>query len=233
VHARAPALLAAACRERGLPFVHVSALGLRHAHRSRFLRSKRVGEDAIMASGADWRIARPSLLDGRGGYGARWLRALARLPLHFVAPAARGRIAAFEVAELGEALARLVALPIAADAPASAREFELGGLQARQLADYMQALRRERGATPALALRVPDWMARLASHVFDLAHVTPFSFGHWELLQQDNVPLPNRLTELLGRSPRAIGAGAIGAALSAGSPAPAQAGIQTSSGSPP
>ena len=234
VHLRAPAALAAACREAGLPFVHVSALGLGHPHRSGFLRSKRAGEAAIMASGADWRIARPSLLHGRGGYGARWLRVLARLPLHLVAKAARGRIATLDVGELGEALARLVALPIAADAPCAAREFELGGLQARPLAEYMQSLRIERGAAPAWRLRVPDWLARLASHAFDLTHLTPFSFGHWELLQHDNVPQPNRLPELLGRAPRTIGAVLpLTPALSAGSPAPAQAGIRTSTGSLP
>ncbi|MEO8160262.1 MAG: NAD(P)H-binding protein [Arenimonas sp.] len=228
VHLRAPLALAAACRDAGLPFVHVSALGLRHPHRSGFLRSKRAAELALADSGADWRIVRPSLLDGHGGYGAGWLRVLARLPLHLVARAADGRIAAFDVGELGEALARLVALPIAADAPAGAREFELGGLQLRKLADYMQALRIERGAKPAWLLRVPDWFARLASHAFDLAHLTPFSFGHWELLQHDNVPMPNRLPELLGRAPRAIGA-----ALSPGSPAPAQAGLPNSTASLP
>ena len=189
----------------------------------------------MTASGADWRIVRPSLLDGHDGYGASWLRVLARLPLHLVAGAARGRIAALDVDELGEALARVVALPLAADAPAAAREFELGGLQARALADYMQALRAQRGARPALALRVPDWIARAGSHLFDLLHLTPFSFGHWELLQQDNVPMPNRLPELLGRTPRPVGAGAIetGATLSTGSPRPVQAGVQPSTGSAP
>lgn len=232
VHLRAPIALAAACRAAGLPFVHVSALGLQHPHRSGFLRSKRAAEIALAGSGADWRIVRPSLLDGRGGYGARWLQVLAQLPLHFVAGAARGRIAALDVAELGEALARLVALPIAADAPRVAREFEFGGLQARDLADYMQSLRCERGRAPAWRLRVPDWLARVGSHVFDLLHLTPFSYGHWELLQHDNVPMPNRLPELLGRAPRVIGASAPGATLSAGSPAPGLAGAETTGSAP-
>jgi NADH dehydrogenase len=233
VHLHAPLALAAACREAGLPFVHVSALGLRHPHRSGFLCSKRAAELALADSGADWRIVRPSLLDGRGGYGAGWLRVLSRLPLHLVARAARGRIAALDVAELGEALARLVALPIAADAAPQAREFELGGLHARDLGDYMQSLRRAHGDWPALRLRVPDWLARAASHVFDFTHLTPFSFGHWELLQHDNVPQPNRLPELLGRAPRAIGAETGGFALSGGSPRPAQAGVQPSAGITP
>jgi NADH dehydrogenase len=54
-------------------------------------------------------------------------------------------------------------------------------------------------------------------------HFSPFSFGHWELLQHDNLPQPNRLTELLGRAPRAPGTAPV-PALSAGSPAAGHAG---------
>jgi NADH dehydrogenase len=218
VHRRAPQAFAQACRDAGLPFVHVSALGLKHPHRSGFLRSKLAGEQAIVASGADFRIARPSLLDGRGGFGARWLRWLARAPLHFHARAARGRIAALEVAELGEALALLAEARIDTGAPVSARIFELGGSQAWPLPDYMHALR---GAAPWLSLRVPDWCCRALSHACDLVHFSPFSYGHWELLQHDNLPQPNRLPELLGRAPRSVGTAAPAPrpALSAGSPA--------------
>jgi len=219
LHARAPMLLARACRERGLRFAQVSALGLRHPHRSGFLRSKLAGEQAIVAAGGDFRIVRPSLLDGRGGFGALWLRAFAALPLHFHARAARGRIAALDVAELGEALAALCTREIDAHAAVSERCFELGGLQNFALGDYLGALR---GRAPWARLRVPDWLCRITAHACDVLHFSPFSFGHWELLQHDNLPQPNRLPELLGRAPRTLGA-APTPALSAGSPAAGQA----------
>ena len=215
VHARAPALLAEASREAGLRYLHVSALGLRHPHRSGFLTSKLAGEQAIVACGGDFRIVRPSLLDGRGGFGARWLRLFAALPLHLRARAARGRIAALDVAELGEALAALCTHEIAANAAVSERCFELGGPQALALDDYLGALR---GSAPWARLRVPDWLCRGVAHACDLLHFSPFSFGHWELLQHDNLPQPNRLAELLGRAPRALG-DAPAPTLSAGSPA--------------
>jgi NADH dehydrogenase len=215
LHARAPALLAQACKERGLRFLHVSALGLKHPHRSNFLRSKLAGEQAIVAAGGDFRIVRPSLLDGRGGFGARWLRFFAALPLHLHARAARGRIAALDVAELGEALAKLCTREIADNASVCERCFELGGTQAWPVLDYLGALR---GTAPWARLRVPDWLCRLAAHACDLVHFSPFSFGHWELLQHDNLPQPNRLPELLGRAPRVFG-DAPAPALSAGSPA--------------
>ena len=201
VHADAPAALAEACRERGLRLVHVSALALQHPHRSRFLRSKREGERRLREAGADLCLVRPSLLDGEGGFGARWIRALARLPLHAVPSGAHGRIAALDVAELGEALAALAHWP--RENGGAVQEFDFGGPQALAIADYLQALRARHGLAPARQWRVPDAITRAASHLFDLLHVTPLSFGHWELLRHDNLPTHNRLAEVLGRAPRA------------------------------
>lgn len=205
VHHRAPVALASACAAAGRRFVHVSALGLHAAARSGFLTSKRAGERGIEASGANWIIARPSLLDGEGGYGAAWLRGIARLPV-FVAPAdARGRIAALDVAELGEALAHLCLGPAAGLGLERSRYFELGGTEARAFDEYIRALRRVHTRRQIVCVRIPGWLARLGAHACDLLHATPFSFGHWELLRRDNVPVDNRLPELLGRVPRSVG----------------------------
>jgi NADH dehydrogenase len=160
----------------------------------------------LATSNCNYCLVRPSLLDGDGGFGASWIRALGRLPLHILPAQANGKIAALDVDDLGDALAQLVQLPIAVDAPIQQREFELGGLQVRDIADYMQAIRLARRPTPARRVRAPAWLVRLGSHVCDLLHFSPFSFGHWELLQHDNMPRHNRLAELLGRSPRPVGA---------------------------
>lgn len=202
VHHLAPAALAAACESRGARLIHVSALGLDAPVRSGFLRSKRDGEAALRASGADWRIVRPSLLDGEGGYGARWIRRVARWPIHVLPQDAQGRIAVLDVRDLGEAIARLALAPARGG---DAREFDLGGLHARTLGEHLAAMRRLHTGAPARQLAIPALLARLASHICDLLHVTPFSYGHWELLQHDNCPRRNRLPELLGRAPREVG----------------------------
>jgi NADH dehydrogenase len=199
VHHGAPAALAAACALAGRRLVHVSALGLSPAARSGFLRSKLAGERAIAASGAPYSIVRPSLLDGEGGYGAAWLRWFARWPLHFVPADARGRIAVLHVTDLAEAIAALCEKP----ASAQWREVELGGIAAPTMSEYLIALR----TRPALRVAVPAWLARVVSHVCDALHFSPFSFGHLELLRQDNVPRPNSLPALLGRAPLVVVAG--------------------------
>lgn len=203
VHHLAPAALAAACRARGLRLVHVSALGFDGALRSRFLHSKHDGETALRASGADWHIVRPSLLDGEGGTGgARWIRRVARWPIHPLPRGATGRIAVLDARDLGEAIAVL-----ALDG-ADEREHDLGGAHARTLAQHLAAMRALHTTRPARLLLLPDWLARVTAHVCDLLHWTPFSYGHWELLQRDNAPGHNRLPALLGCAPRTVGADA-------------------------
>ncbi len=202
VHHLALAALVEDCtRLRVGRLIHVSALGLHSDARSTFLTSKLRGEQAIKAGRIDWTIVRPSLLDGEGGFGARWMRMVARWPVHFVPAEAKGRIAALDVCDLGEAIAELCGLRERADL----REVELGGTALRTMREYLAALRRMFGCAPALCVELPAWLARPASHICDLLHFSPFSFGHLELMRRDNAPKTNLLPYLLGRAPKAIG----------------------------
>ncbi|SRR6056297_1129704 len=201
VHHLAPKAIAGACKQSGATFIHVSALALQSKYKSRFLTSKQAGEAAISGSGCQWMIVRPSLLDGEGGFGATWLRGVSRLPLFAVPMDAGGRIAALTATDLGEALATLCLTPPEDRQTNQARTFEFGGLEAFPFKDYVLGLRRRYTRRPALAIPIPGLLARLGAHLCDLFHFSPFSFGHWELLRNDNVPGPNRLPEILGRAP--------------------------------
>lgn len=216
VHHLAPGALAAACARRAIRLIHISALGLHDGARSRFLTSKLAGERAVAACGSNYSIVRPSLLDGEGGYGARWFRRVARWPVHFVPADATGRIAALDVRDFGEAVAVLCGKN-------EEGEIELGGSVLRTVGDYLAALRPAEMA-PAIRIAVPAWLARIASHLCDLLHFSPFSFGHLELMRRDNAPRHNLLPVLLGRAPTPVGnavtygasRGAAGRAWSAG-----------------
>ena len=202
VHHLSPAALADACSAAGLRrMVHVSALGLDERVTSRFLTSKRRGEAALLARAIECVVVRPSLLDGADGYGARWFRRIARWPIHLVPASARGRVAPLDVDDLGVALAVLCEIEAL-----TSREVELGGAEQMTIGQYLGRLRNAQGgatARPALTVSVPHWLARVGSHVCDLLHLTPFSFGHLQLMQRDNVPRVNALPQLLGRVPRA------------------------------
>ena len=211
VHHRAPAALAAACAARRIRLIHVSALGLRPDAKSGFLRSKLAGERAIAACGRGHTIVRPSLLDGEGGYGARWFRRVARWPVHFVPASAVGRIAALRVSDLGEAIAALCMRK-------DVREAELGGDRLFTYAEYLSALRPS-DLGPAYRCAVPSWLARIASHVCDLMHFSPYSYGHLELMRRDNAPRYNSLPALLGRAPEPVGSPAYALELNVPRPA--------------
>lgn len=202
VHHLAPAALASACARLGVRLIHVSALGLDTAAYSRFISSKAWGEMAIKRSGADYLIVRPSLLDGEGGFGARWLRRVARWPVHFVPSSAVGRIAALQVEDLGFAIAALCDLP----AGFKSRIIEVGGSEPRTMSELLAALRALERSDPAFTVRVPTLLALLGSVLCDVAHFSPFSFGLLELMRRDNVPEDNLLPALLGRRPAPVGA---------------------------
>ena len=206
VHHQSVAWLAEACRLKHIRLLHVSALGLENVVTSRFLKSKLEGEHAVRASGADWRIVRPSLLDGEGGYGAKWLRRVAHWPIVFLPADANGKIAALDVTELGEAIASIAITNIETECDKRAREFDLGGTRAQSLGELIAGLRRTHTNKSALHIAIPALLARAASHICDLLHITPYSFGHYQLLRHDNCPSWNRLPELLGRRPKIIGA---------------------------
>src|SRR2546426_500304 len=177
-----------------------SAAGIPPARRAACRPACTAASGARSAGGSTYSSGRPSLLAGERGSGALWFRRGARGPVHSLPADARGRIDGLDVGELGEAITALCE-------KGDARywhEVELGGGVPRSIGDYLAALR-PAGRRPALRVLVPAWFARLASHVFDLVHFSPLSFGHIELMRRDNVPHPNRLSELLGREPARIG----------------------------
>lgn len=204
VHHLAPGALAKACREKQLPLVHISALGLRENARSRFISSKWHGEQAVQASGANSYLVRPSLLDGEGGYGSKWIRRVANWAVRCIPASAKGRIAALAVDELGEAIAALVRHALSPNRNNIPRVIELGGPDRHSLGQYLNAMRSADLPSPQREIRCPALIARCVAHLFDVLHLTPYSFGHYELLTRDNVPTVNHLHLLLGRAPTRI-----------------------------
>jgi uncharacterized protein YbjT (DUF2867 family) len=200
IHHWAPYRIAKACAVYGKRFIHVSALGLSDTAKSEFIRSKLAGEFAIAESNADYSIVRPSILDGKDGFGSRWIRRVANWPIHFVPSDARGMLAPLAVEDLGEAIARLAEIR---NEPRY-REVDLGGRDERAMRVYLLAMRDEKLHAPN-CIRVPAWLVRAASHVCDFLHITPLSWAHVQLMRRDNRPDINLLPELLGREPRRVG----------------------------
>ncbi|MDI1298531.1 sugar nucleotide-binding protein [Methylotenera sp.] len=200
VHNLAPTALAQACAKLNVRLIHISAIGLTNLAKSRFIRSKFAGEQGILSSGAQAILVRPSLLDGAGGYGARWFRRVAAWPVQFVMKS-QGLIAPLQVTDLGEAVANLCQMNF----DKLPKIIELGGNEVFAIEQYLTKLRTQIRHTHALQIAAPKVVVRLFSHIFDLLAWTPLSFGHFELMQGYNVPAKNMLPELLGHRPTEVG----------------------------
>ena len=191
VHHEAVAKLADACAKKNVRLVHISVLGLQYDVRSRFLLSKARGEQALLNSGADWVIVRPSLLEGKDGFGARWFRRIANWPIHMTPADAKGRIAPLHVRELARLVCRI------AYKEGRTRIYELGGDRQFSFEDYLSHLARSK---PLLRIKVPGIVVRLLSHLLDLLHLTPLSYGHYELMRNDNLPTNTSAPARVGAS---------------------------------
>lgn len=187
VHHIAVKKLAQKCATLNIPLIHISALGLQSPVKSQFLISKRNGEQALKASAADWTIVRPSLLDGEGGFGAKWFRRVAKWPIHFLPKSSIGKLAPIHVQDFGEAVAKLALFHLD---EFKHQSLELGGGNIFELGEYLNHLNSNQSHK---TVRIPSFIARTVAHLCDLLHFTPFSFGHYELLKFDNIP-DNNLT---------------------------------------
>jgi uncharacterized protein YbjT (DUF2867 family) len=196
IHHRGPAALARACASAGVRFIHVSALGLSDTAHSRFIRSKLAGERAIEAAGGGYAIVRPSILDGEGGFGARWIRRVAQWPIIPLPGGPEHAVAPLHVNDLGDAIARLSANKVTGIV-------ELGGPHCT-MREYFAALRGS-GRFAPWSVRIPGPLVRATAHLLDLVHLTPLSFGHVELMRRANVPSDNALPHLLARALTPVG----------------------------
>jgi uncharacterized protein YbjT (DUF2867 family) len=217
IYVKAPSALARACRiassskqrlTKPIRFIHVTALGLKEDAASGFNTCKYRSERAIIEVAQelepkgklDYSIVRPSILDGEGGFGATWLRRVANWPIHLTPSSSTGMLAPLLVSELGMAIANLCEF----SQHDNLRIVDCGGPDEVSMSEYLLRLRTNT-SEPTLRASIPHWLARLASHFFDLIHFSPLSFGHLELMANDNKPNLNRMTELLGHSPSSVG----------------------------
>ncbi len=200
IHNLAVSALASASKLQNIRLIHISTFGLSPNAKSGFLRSKFAGEQAVLNSCAQANIVRVSILDGEGGYGAKWFRRVACWPVQFVMKT-EGLVAPMQVMDLGEAVAKIAQQ----DVEKLPKIIELAASEPMTIANYLALLRNAMGKTAALQIVVPQWLVRLVSHVLDLLAWTPLSFGHFELMQGKNIPIINQLPMIIGRQPSALG----------------------------
>jgi uncharacterized protein YbjT (DUF2867 family) len=163
VHAAGIAALVAACaRAKVSRIIHLSAIGVDQNRPSRFSRSKRQGDDALMRSDLDWVILRPSVVLGRAAYGgSALLRGLAALPLEPRIPDA----APVQLVHLDD-LVDTIMFFLQPNAPARV-VLELAGPRPWAFDDTVRLLGSWLRNRPAATVVVSGWMAAAAYRIGD------------------------------------------------------------------
>ncbi|WP_227106417.1 NAD-dependent epimerase/dehydratase family protein [Chromobacterium rhizoryzae] len=182
-------------------WVQLSALGADPQAATPFLAGKGRGDAALLASGLEARIARPSLIYGPQGASSRLLLQLARLPLWLLPDGGNQRIQPLALDDAVEGLARLA---LADDAPEGVVEFV--GAEALTLADYLRQLRRLQGLNaPAYILNLPPQASRTLAALAERWPSSLISRDTLEMLNHGSCGDPSTLGALLQRAPLASG----------------------------
>jgi uncharacterized protein YbjT (DUF2867 family) len=160
--------LVAACETSGVQrFIHFSAMGVDKGTPTKFSRSKLAGDKALMVSGVDWVILRPSVVLGSAAYGASALiRGLAALPLLPVMP----DTGLLRPVALDDVVATVV---LFLDPTRPGRmTLDLSGPEQLSFAELVKMYRAWLGFAPARQIVMPGWLAGAFYRLGDLvAHL--------------------------------------------------------------
>jgi len=183
VHHLAVQGMAKACEALQIKFIHISALGLHEGLKAPFCVTKKLGEQEIIHTQADWHIVRASLVEGEGAYGATWFKKLALWPVHVI-PEKHALISPVNVQCLAAKVLELVSQETGRIVLYH-RIHEISDGVDYLLADYFIALNEGRQRPQIL---IPDILVRLVTRICDQFNLTPLTYGHYELLTYDNCP---------------------------------------------
>ena len=170
VHCEAPDALYAACEQLGIRrIVHLSAVGIEEGQ-TLYARSKRAGDEALMARDLDWTVLRPVVVIGEGSYGgSSLLRAMAAVP--FRTPVIGDGKTAVDTIHAEDLAAGIVELLRTGNGPRAV--LEPAGPDRLALRDLVAAYRKWMGLPPRPFFRVPFPVAALVARVGDRASLQP------------------------------------------------------------
>ena len=180
VHVEGARAVARAAKAAGAEaLVHVSALGADVRSRSRYGRTKALGEQAVLAEFPGAAILRPSLVFGpEDQLFNRFARMAQLTPPLIPIPLIGGGRTRFQPVYVGDVAEAVVSAVTGAARPGAV--YELGGPETLTLADIMRRSLSYSGRRRWLP-PLPFWFAKL------LAPITPITVDQVRMLQVDNI----------------------------------------------
>ncbi len=172
VHVEAPDALYAACVQLGIKrVIQISAIGVEEAA-TVYARSKRTGDDRLMARNLDWTILRPVIVIGHGSYGGTsMLRAIAVFP--WVTPVIGDGGNALEFIHKDDLAAAVVNL--LSTGAAKRQILEPASPERLTLLEAVRAYRRWLGRRQGPVVGVPNWCVTALARLGDIVKLDPIT----------------------------------------------------------
>jgi NADH dehydrogenase len=191
MHRLAPENVVQAASEAGVRrLLHMSAMGASDDAPSEYARTKAAGERAVVESGLDWTIFRPSIVFGPGDGFVSLLAPIVRKNPLFIPVIGRGEtrfqpVSVYDVARVfGDALEKPETV---------GKTFEIGGPDVLTLNEIYREIATVVGKRRKPLLHLPLWWGRLLARMFEslarrgwIAH-PPLTRDQLKSLSQDNV----------------------------------------------
>ncbi|AZO12743.1 MULTISPECIES: complex I NDUFA9 subunit family protein [unclassified Mesorhizobium] len=202
MHVAAAADLASAAREAGVKrLAHISGIGADPRSRSRYIKARGRGEDAVRNSFPDTIILRSAVMIGPDdAFLTTLIRLVRLLPIYPLFGQGATRLQPVYVGDVAEAVSRLLAGPIQ-----NAPTFEVGGPRILRYSELVREIARMFGARPILVpMPFAAWSALAGAAEF--LPTPALTRNQVDLMRRDNVAtggMPG-LPEL-GIEPRDIG----------------------------
>ncbi|PMS16349.1 NAD-dependent dehydratase [Trinickia dabaoshanensis] len=202
MHAEAPIALFTACRLQGVRHVvQISALGAQSRETPYFASKCRADEFLLSDEGpAKAHVIRPALVYGSQGTSARFFRALASVPVHFLPGGGEQVLRPVHIDDLCDLVAKL----LNSSGTVSSSCIEAVGATEVTYREMLKIYRESMGLPAAFSVRVAPAVMRISAACGAKVPGAMLTPDTWRMLQRGNTAAPGPFATALGRTPRGI-----------------------------
>jgi NADH dehydrogenase len=194
IHTQGTRALVDACKDAGVKrFIYVSALGARENARSRYHITKWEAEQAIIKSGMEYVILRPSIMIGEGGEFINMLSGIIQNAPVIPVIGAKSRLQPIYVENTADCVLRSLADPKIAN-----RIFEIGGPEQMTYRELYLTLADVLGIKKPI-VEIPVWLVWPAVYILERVMEKPtLTTQQLMMLQEDNICDIREMQEAFG-----------------------------------
>ena len=183
IHAQFPYLLSNLCNEFGIKnLIHISALGVKEKHTSKYMQSKLQGEKNIQETFKPAVILRPSVCFGSGDKFFTTFASIAQFsPILPLIGSGKTKFAPIYVGDVAKAIVKALELN-----NSESKIYELGGPENYSFKELMEILLKEIKKKRFL-ISIPFSAAKFQSFFFQLMKNPPLTSDQVEMLKYNNI----------------------------------------------